>query len=260
MADTSTILFERIGSVALIRLNRPHVLNAFDGVMRCALRDTLADVGADDAVRAVIMTGEGRLFSAGADLKSTQPTAQQTRAQLLEEYGPALQSITAIPKPVIAAINGPAVGVGLAYALICDLRVMAQSAYLQAPFNAIGLLPDGGLSWLLPHALGYARAFAFVTGARRLDAAECLSLGLINRIVPDGQAVTAALRWANDLAAGPAAAIAATKRAMRAGCNADYGQALATEADLQAPLVASADFAEGVAAFRAGRDPKFKGP
>jgi 2-(1,2-epoxy-1,2-dihydrophenyl)acetyl-CoA isomerase len=259
MAATSSILSERIGSVALIKLNRPAVLNAFDGPMRCALRDTLDEVGRDDAVRAVVLTGEGRLFSAGADLKSTQPTAEQTRAQLLEEYGPALQAIADMPKPVIAAINGPAVGIGLAYALICDLRVMAASAYLQAPFNAIGLLPDGGLSWLLPRALGYARAFAFVTEANRLDASECLSLGLVNRVAPDGQTVADALEWAKVLAAGPAAALAATKRAMRASCNTDYAQALATEADLQAPLVASADFAEGVAAFRATRPPRFTG-
>lgn len=259
MIGTDSVITDRVGSTALVKLNRPDFLNAFDADMRSVLRDTLQAVGHDADVRAVVLTGEGRLFSAGADLKAGVPDAAQAHSQLLEEYGPALTAIAEMPKPVIAALNGPAVGIGLAYALICDLRVMAESAYLQAPFNDIGLLPDGGLSWLLPRLLGYGRAFEFVADSRKLDARQCLDLGLINRIVADGRVVPEALAWADALTQRPALALAATKKAMRAALSSTYAQALVAEAGLQGPLVESHDFAEGVAAFVEKRPPKFSG-
>lgn len=259
MADTPSVLLERIGAVALITLNRPDVLNAFDARMRCGLRDRLQALAKDSAVRAVVITGAGRLFSSGADLKAGAPAVAEARKQLLEEYGPGLLAIAEMPKPVIAALDGPAVGIGAAYALICDLCVMAEGAYIQAPFNDIGLLPDGGLSWLLPRALGYARAFEFVAGSRKLAAAECVTLGLVNRLVAEGTAAQHARAWAQTLAERPALALAATKRAMRAGLAGSYADALVTEADLQSLLVGSADCAEGIAAFRAKRPPKFTG-
>lgn len=259
MTGTESVISDRLGTTALIKLNRPDVLNAFDAGMRGALRDTLESVGEDAGVRAVVLTGEGRVFSAGADLKAGLPDAARARAQLLEEYGPALTAIADMPKPVIAALDGPAVGIGLAYALICDLRVMAESAYLQAPFNDIGLLPDGGLTWLLPRLLGYGRAYEFVAESRKLDAAQCLELGLVNRVVADGRATSEALSWADALARRPAMALAATKRAMHVALSSTYAQALTTEAELQGPLVESKDCAEGIAAFIEKRPPKFSG-
>jgi len=257
MTGTGSVITDRVGTTALIKLNRPDVLNAFDADMRRALRDTLQAVADDTSVRVVVLTGEGRAFSAGADLKAGVPTAAQAHSQLLEEYGPALTAIAEMPKPVIAALDGPAVGIGLAYALICDLRVMAESAYLQAPFNDIGLLPDGGLSWLLPRMLGYGHAFEFIAESHKLDAARCLDLGLVNRIVADGHAVGEALAWADTLAQGPALALAASKQAMRSALSSTYAQALITEAELQGPLVESQDCAEGIAAFIEKRPPKF---
>ncbi|MDH3418298.1 MAG: enoyl-CoA hydratase-related protein [Gammaproteobacteria bacterium] len=257
MTGTGSVITDRVGTTALVKLNRPDVLNAFDAGMRSALRDTLQAVGDDTSVRVVVLTGEGRLFSAGADLKAGAPTAAQAHSQLLEEYGPALTAIADMPKPVIAALDGPAVGIGLAYALICDLRVMAESAYLQAPFNDIGLLPDGGLSWLLPRMLGYGHAFEFIAESRKLDATRCLDLGLVNRIVADGHAVLEALAWAETLAQRPALALAASKQAMRSALSSTYAQALIMEAELQGPLVESQDCAEGIAAFIEKRLPKF---
>jgi len=259
MTGSDSVITDRVGTTALIKLNRPDVLNAFDAEMRCALRDALDNVGEDADVRVVVLTGEGRLFSAGADLKAGLPNAEQAHVQLLEEYGPALTSIANMPKPVIAALDGSAVGIGLAFALICDLRVMAESAYLQAPFNDIGLLPDGGLTWLLPRFLGYGRAFEFVAESGKLGASRSLELGLVNRIVADGHATTEALAWADALARRPALALAASKKAMRAALGSTYAQAIATEAELQAPLVASQDCAEGIAAFLEKRRPQFSG-
>jgi 2-(1,2-epoxy-1,2-dihydrophenyl)acetyl-CoA isomerase len=245
--------------VALVTLTRPEVLNAFDRELRCGLRDNLHSLGVDSGVRAVVLTGAGRYFSSGADLKAGAPTSSETRSQLLDEYGPGLMAIAEMPKPVIAALDGPAVGIGLAYALGCDLRVMAEDAFMQAPFNSIGLIPDGGLSWLLPRAMGYSRAFEAVVDAEAIAAADCLRLGLANRVVAAGTAREEALDWAARLAARPTLAIAASKRALRAGSVGSYEAALALEAELQAPLVESADCAEGIAAFLEKRPPLFRG-
>lgn len=258
MPDTASVKLDRLGPVALVTLNRPEVLNAFDASMRRELRDLLLKLGRDASVRAVVITGEGRLFSSGADLKAGVPMAAATRAQLLEDYGPGILAIAEMPKPVVAALNGAAVGIGLAFALVCDLRVMAAGAYLQAPFIDIGLLPDGGLSWLLPRTLGYGRAFDLVASSRKLDAAACLELGLVNRVVADGIAASEAVAWAQTLARRPALALAATKRALRAGLTGDLARAIEREAELQGPLAESADCAEGIAAFRDKRPPKFK--
>lgn len=259
MTEAQTLLVHRQDEVEVITLNRPDVLNAISGEMRRALRDALQAAAEDAAVRVVVLTGSGRAFSAGADLREERPSADDTRTLLLEEYGPGLRSITEMPKPVIAALNGPAVGIGLAYALVSDLLVMARSAYLQAPFGNIGLLPDGGLSWLLPRALGYARAYQFVAESEQLSAERCLALGLVNRVVPDGQVVSEAMTWARSLCARAPLALAAAKAAMRQSLSSSYPQSLETEASLQGPLVQSADCAEGFTAFIEQRPPKFTG-
>jgi len=259
MSQTASVIVERSGRVAVLKLNRPEVLNAFDAQMRCTCRDRLRELASDEQIRAVVIAGEGRLFSSGADLKAGVPSAAGTSSQLLDEYGPGLRAIVDMPKPVIAALEGPAVGIGLAYALTCDLRVMAESAYLQAPFNDIGLMPDGGLSWLLPTSMGYARAFELVADSRQLSAAECLALGLVNRVVADGTALEQACAWAAALAERPALALAATKKAMRQALSSAHERILRAEAELQAALVQSADCAEGIAAFRDKRKPTFTG-
>jgi len=224
-----------------------------------ALRDILLSVAEEEAVRAVVVTGSGRFFSAGADLKASRPSSEDTTRLLIEEYGPGLRAIAEMPKPVIAALNGPAVGIGLAYALASDLIVMAESAYLQAPFIKIGLLPDGGLSWMLPRALGYQRAFEFVAEAQTIAADRALELGLVNRLVADERVLSEAEDWAESLCARAPLGLAAAKQALRLNAGSSYAESLVTEARLQGPLVASDDCAEGFKAFLEQRKPQFRG-
>ncbi len=259
MSSPSTVSYEQRGAVARITLDRPDALNAIDEAMRLALREVLLSVAADESVRAVVLTGAGRFFSAGADLKATRPSAADTTRWLLEEFGPGLRAIVEMPKPVLAALNGPAVGIGLAFALASDLIVMARSAYLQAPFIKLGLLPDGGLTWMLPRLLGYQRAFQFAAEAEALAAGRALELGLVNRVVEDERVVAEAEAWADALCARAPLGLAATKAALRRNATVDYAGSLEIEARLQGPLLETADCKEGFDAFIEGREPRFRG-
>ncbi len=259
MSSSQTVLIRQDGAVVRIALNRPEVLNAIDDEMRLALRDALESVAEDAAVRVVILTGSGRFFSAGADLRSALPSAAATTRLLIEEYGPGLRAIAEMPKPVIAALNGPAVGIGLAYALTSDLIVMGENAYLQAPFIKLNLLPDGGLSWMLPRTLGYQRAFEFVAEARSLSAQQALDLGLVNRVVEDERVLPEADAWARSLCERPRQGLAATKQALRRHATETYAGSIESEARLQGPLVETDDSKEGFAAFVEQRKPRFGG-
>ena len=259
MSSSDTVLFQRLGAVVRITLNRPEALNAIDEEMRLALRDVLQAVAADESTRAVVITGSGRFFSAGADLKASRPSAEETTRLLLEEYGPGLCAIAEMPKPVIAALNGPAVGIGLAFALTSDLIVMAESAYLQAPFVRIGLLPDGGLSWILPRTLGYQRAFEFVADAQAITADRALELGLVNRVVDDNRVLSEAEGWADALCARAPLGLAAAKQALRRNAALDHEGSLRIEAHLQGPLIETDDCEEGFKAFVEQREPRFRG-
>src|SRR5210317_2573266 len=157
-------------------------MNAFNMELRAALVDALARAHSDDSVRVVVFTGEGRCLSAGADLKAG--IDRDVEEILQSEYRPVQEAIASIPKPVIAAVPGSAAGIGLSFALICDLLVMADNAFLLSPFTTISLVPDGGLNWLLVHQLGYRRAFQLSIESERISADRCLDLGLANKVVP----------------------------------------------------------------------------
>ena len=256
----SAVLLERDGPVAVVTLNRPDALNSFDDVLRVGLAEIVRTVAARPEDRVVVLTGAGRCFSAGADLRVVERLSPElVRRQLSDEYGPALATLRTMDKPVIAALNGPAVGIGLSFALSCDLIVIEESGYLQAPFGRLGLIPDGGLTWLLPRLLGPARAFELAVEGTRIDAKRAFELGLVNRIVPAGQARADALRWAHVLAKGAPLALAATKRALRRNLGLDYADAFALETAEQARVAGSEDCAEGVRAFREKREPEFRG-
>lgn len=254
-----TVTYEMHGeAVAVITLNRPQSLNAFDAAMRKDLQDACARASHDKAVRCFVITGEGRGFSAGADV--TDVTGTRTVEDVLNaEYAAFLSIIQACDKPVISAINGPAAGIGMTLALTCDLRVMAEDAYLMSAFSNIGLIPDGGLSWLLTQEIGYARAYQLAIEAEKISAARCLEMGLVNRVVPKAEVVSHAVEWAQSIAHRAPVAMALTKRTFRAAAQSGLRNAMALEAMLQNTAIATEDCREGVMALMQKRKPAFKG-
>lgn len=251
------IKYDRHDAVAVITLHRPDSMNAFDTELRAAVVAAFAEARDDDSVRVVVFTGEGRCFSAGADLKAG--IDRDVREILESEYRPIQEAIANIPKPVIAAVPGSAAGIGLSMALQCDLMIMADNAFLLSPFTTISLVPDGGLSWLLVRQLGYRRAFQLSVESERITAERCVELGLANKSVPAEELQGAAMDWAQALAKRAPLSLAATKKAMRFAADQDWASSYSLEADLQGQLLGSEDNEEGIQAFLEKRQPKFKG-
>ena len=245
-------------AVALITLNRPKALNAFDEAMRNELGLALSRAMSDKSVRAVVITGEGRGFCAGADVTGVS-SHRTVEGQLNAEYGAFLSIIYGSEVPVIAAINGPAAGIGMTLALTCDLRVMSTDAYMMSAFANIGLVPDGGLSWLLTQEVGYGRAYQLAIEAEKIPAERCLDLGLVNRVTPADEVVSNALDWAQSLSERAPVALGLTKRAFRAAAQSGLKNAMAFEAMLQKSALATEDCLEGVSALMQKRKPRFKG-
>jgi 2-(1,2-epoxy-1,2-dihydrophenyl)acetyl-CoA isomerase len=253
-------LYEQHGAVAVIAMNRPENLNSFNTALRMAVKGAVERAAADDAVRAVVLTGAGRGFSAGADLAAGEvPTPVTVVAMLEEEYGPAILQLAHMPKVTIAAVHGFAAGIGVGFALACDLAVMGESAFLQVPFNRIGLVPDGGVCWQLVERVGYRKALELSLEAERIPAARCVELGLANKVVPDAQVLTTAIEWAQKLTEAAPIAVRNTKQVMRAAATATLAETIRDEARAQSHCIGSADFAEGVAAFLQKRPAKFTG-
>jgi 2-(1,2-epoxy-1,2-dihydrophenyl)acetyl-CoA isomerase len=251
------VRYETQDAVAVITLNRPDSMNGFNTELRAAVVAAFARAGDNEAVRVVIFTGEGRCFSAGADLKAG--IDRDVEEILQSEYRPVQEAIADIPKPVIAAVPGSAAGIGMSMVLQCDLVIMADDAFLLSPFTTISLVPDGGLSWLLVRQLGYHRAFQLSVEAERIPAARCVELGLANKAVPAADLQDAALEWARSLAARAPLSLAATKRAMRVALDHDWSASFDVEAKLQGELLGCEDNKEGIAAFFEKRAPVFKG-
>ena len=249
---------DRRGAVAVITICRAEAMNSFNRRLRLDMLAAFEQAAADRSIRVVILTGEGRAFSAGADLKDLSPD-QNTEEGLQTEYRPILECIATMQQPVIGAVNGAAAGIGMSFALSCDLLIMADDAFLLAPFTTISLVPDGGLNWLLVHLLGYRRAFQLSVESERIGASRCVELGLANRVVPAASLMEEALEWAENLAERAPLSVAATKKAMRFAAVSDWGSTFDLEAQEQLALRASADHAEGVKAFFEKRKPKFTG-
>jgi enoyl-CoA hydratase/carnithine racemase len=257
----AVLLDERRGPVALLRLNRPETLNALDAALVTALGAALEAVTRDPSVRAIVLTGEGGAFCSGADLKEALRELDRgaSLGDRLAGFQRSVRLITTAPQPVIAAVDGAAVGFGADLALACDLRVFSERAYLEEKFVNIGLMPDGGGTFQLPRLVGMGRALELLLLGERVDASRALELGLAYRVFPPGELVEHALALAERLAAGPPLALAAIKRATRESVTGTLSEALEREAAGQAKLLESADLREGVAAFTGKRKPTFRG-
>jgi 2-(1,2-epoxy-1,2-dihydrophenyl)acetyl-CoA isomerase len=259
MSETaSELLVTHDGAVQTITLNRPSVLNALDLAMHERLAAAL-DRAAQPDVRALVITGAGRGFCVGQDVGEFPRDAAAVGELLRRHFNPAIRALRGLRKPVIAAINGPAAGAGLALALACDLRLAAASASLVPAFAGIGLVPDSGLSHTLPRLIGSAAAFDWIVSGRRIAAPEAAAMGLVMRVVEDADLAAATDALATQLAAGPTAAIGLTKELIGRSLESSLDDQLEEEARLQAIAAAGADFAEGVAAFLEKRSPRFTG-
>jgi 2-(1,2-epoxy-1,2-dihydrophenyl)acetyl-CoA isomerase len=252
------------GGAAKILLNRPDALNAWNEQFGRDLIDAISTLGADDAVRALLITGAGRAFSSGADLKETRSAddgdgVPDLSARLKEIYHPIIIGIREMPKPVVAAVNGPAVGIGASLALAADLIVAAESAYFLLAFVNIGLIPDGGSTAFLPARIGLARSTEMAMLGEKVPASQALDWGMINRVVADDVLEREGQALLERLAKGPTRSYAGAKKLLNRRVYADIEGQLDAEADAQREQGSSQDFIEGVMAFIQKRDPNFTG-
>ena len=254
----SEVLTDRDGAVLTITLNRPDVFNAFNAALHERLREALEEAGSPE-IRAVVITGAGRGFCSGQDLKEFQEAPGSIRDRLEQTYHPNIRLIRGLEKPVIAAVNGPCAGAGLSLAAACDIRIASDAATFVPGFIGIGLIPDSGGSWFIHRLLGFARAFEWMTSNRKLTAAEAHAWGLVSEVVEGDGLPARAAELAGLYAGLPTRGVGMTKRLFEHAYDATLEEQLALEAELQQAATGTADFAEGVQAFLEKRPPGFSG-
>jgi 2-(1,2-epoxy-1,2-dihydrophenyl)acetyl-CoA isomerase len=254
----ASLLTTTDGGVVTLTLNRPEALNALNAELRAALLSAIRTASRDETTRSVVITGAGRGFCAGADLRGGD-AERDFRAVLTAEYNPLIEAIRGLPKPVVAAVNGVAAGAGFSLALAADLVVAAAGARFVPAFGRIGLVPDSGLTRTLVRAVGRHRAFEILVGEREVGAEDARALGIVHEVVPSDRLAETAAALAGRLAAGPTIGLGLTKRLLNAAEDAVLADSLATEAALQALAGRTDDHTEGVAAFAEKREPTFRG-
>jgi 2-(1,2-epoxy-1,2-dihydrophenyl)acetyl-CoA isomerase len=260
---SDTVLLDTSEGVATVTLNRPQALNSLTLELKEALQETVRRVAADPAARAVLLTGAGRGFCAGQDLREHADLLQAgDPAPLLtvrEHYNPLIIALASMPKPVVAAVNGMAAGAGASLSFVADFRIAAESAKFLLAFANVGLGLDSGASWTLPRLVGHARATAMALLAEPVGSAAALEMGLVNAVVPDDRVLVAGQELAAKLAAGPTAAYAAIKEELAYAATAMLAEALEKEAEVQNRLGATADHQRATAAFVRKQRPTFSG-
>ena len=254
------LLLDIHDAIATITLNRPEVYNAFDDPLSYELQDALKKVEKDPAVRVVVLTGAGKAFSSGQDLKAaTGPGKRSLGESLQKRYNPIIRAIRNMPKPVICRLNGVAAGAGCSLALACDMIIASEEATMIEIFVNIALVLDSGSSYFLPRTIGYHRAFELATKATRITAADALQMGLVNKVVPPAELDAAVQAEATYYAAAPTKAIALMKKMLTKGMTGSLDATLDYEAYCQEIAGNSADNTEGTQAFLEKRKPLFKG-
>lgn len=259
-----TILYDLNGPILTITLNRPDKLNAMTVELLHELHAAFEQAATDPQVRVIVLTGAGRGFCAGADLAAAaslrDANTDFSYSHMLEStYHPLILTMTSLPKPIIAAINGVAAGAGMSLALACDLRIITESASFIQAFIKIALVPDSGSTWLLPRLIGTARALELMMSGRKVTAGEALTLGIANQVVPDAQLPAAVSQIASEYVLAPTKTIGYLKQAVNFAQTSTLADALAKEAEMQDLAGGTADHFEGVAAFLQKRQPIFKG-
>lgn len=261
---TPPVLLERDGAVAIVTLARPEAMNALDLAVKNALRDALAELAEDPQVRAVVLTGSGRAFCVGQDLKEhvaliRDGQLDRITATVPEHFVPIAATLAGMPKPVVAAVNGVAAGAGASMAFACDFRIVADTAGFNTAFAGIGLSADTGASWTLPRLVGWAKARELLMLPRTIPAAEAATLGLATEVVPAGTELPRARELAAALASGPTVAFGAIKRALAFSATNSLEDSLCFEAEMMALTFGSQDHHDAVEAFVAKRKPGFSG-
>jgi 2-(1,2-epoxy-1,2-dihydrophenyl)acetyl-CoA isomerase len=260
---SETLFVDHSDGVATITLNRPESMNSLSVELKEALLAAVGEVRQDDAVRAVVLAGNGRAFCVGQDLREHVALMDAGDSSPLEtvrrHYNPIVLGIARMPKPVVAAVGGMAAGAGASFALAADFRIAGEGARFLTAFAGIGLTADSGMSWTLPRLVGHARATALLMLSEPVTAAQALEMGLVNAVVPDDRVLAAAHELAARLAAGPTAAFAAIKESLAYAQSATLEEALEREADLQVRLGATEDHQNATAAFVAKQKPTFVG-
>lgn len=260
MPNFETILFEKSAAVLTITLNRPDRYNALTEQMHREIGEAFKEAAKDESIRAVILTGAGKAFCSGQDLKEIKDMPGRNLGDSLRKnYNPNILRIRQLEKPVLCALNGVAAGAGMSFALACDLRIAGESASMIQSFINVGLVPDSGSTWFLSRHLGYYHAFEICASGRKIEVNELKDLDLVNEVVPDDQVMKRTRELAVQYAAAPTKAIGLIKRGLNRTFKNNLEETLDYEAYLQEIAGHSEDYQEGVAAFNEKRKPVFKG-